>query len=134
LRYDHSFNASSGSNSHIEIKVRRWHAVLETTYFEVHQPELAEGADDGQEARFEQGQDVGLLAQRRFPGGVFVGFEHGVADALANTLDLMDNSSVPAIFEATFQHSNLLVRVDILQRRPRNRWHRQTGPRRRRSR
>jgi hypothetical protein len=34
----------------------------------------------------------------------------------------MDNSSAPAIYEATFQHANLLVRVDILQRRPNNRW------------
>ena len=95
---------------------------LKRLYFQVYQPELAEEADEGQEARLEQGQEVGLLAQRRFPGGVLVGFEDGIADALANTAALMDDSSVPAIFEATFQHSNLLVRVDILQRRPRNRW------------
>jgi predicted RecB family nuclease len=91
-------------------------------YFQVHQPELAEEADEDQEARLEQGQEVGLLAQKRFPGGVFVGFEAGIDEARANTASLIDNSSVPAIFEATFQHANLLVRVDVLQRRPRNRW------------
>jgi predicted RecB family nuclease len=95
---------------------------LKRLYLEIHQPELAKAADDGQEARLEQGQEVGLLAQKRFPDGVVVGFEEGIGDALARTAALMDDASVPAIFEATFQHSNLLVRVDILQRRPKNRW------------
>lgn len=95
---------------------------LKRLYLEIHQPELAEAADDGQEARLEQGQEVGLLAQKRFPDGVVVGFEEGIGDAHARTAALMDDASVPAIFEATFQHSNLLVRVDILQRRPKNRW------------
>ena len=122
VRYDRSGNASTSSDSAIQIQVRRWRPVPETTLFQVHQPELAEEADEGQEARLEQGHEVGLLAQSRFPGGVLVGFEKGIDDALAITAALMDDSSVPAIFEATFQHSNLLVRVDILQRRPGNRW------------
>lgn len=95
---------------------------LKRLYFQVHQPELAEGVDEGQEARLEQGNQVGLLAQERFPGGVFVGLEDGIDNALAKTAVLLNDSSVPAIFEATFQHSNLLERVDILQRRPGNRW------------
>jgi predicted RecB family nuclease len=95
---------------------------LKRLYFEVHQPELAEEVEEGQEARLEQGNEVGLLAQSRFPGGAFVGFEAGLGEALAKTAALMDDQSVPAIFEATFQHANLLVRVDVLQRRPQDRW------------
>jgi predicted RecB family nuclease len=95
---------------------------LKRLYFQVHQPELAEGPDEGQSARLEQGDEVGLLAQSRFPGGVFVGFDRDLDDALAQTAALMENPSVPAIYEATFRHSNVLVRVDILQRRPGNRW------------
>jgi len=95
---------------------------LKRLYFQVHQPELAEEENEGQESLFEQGEAVGLLAHGRFPGGVLVGFENGVADALAHTAALIDDSSVPAIFEATFQHENSLVRVDILQRRPNNSW------------
>ena len=95
---------------------------LKRLYFQVYKPEIAEEADEGQEARLEQGQDVGLLAQRRFANGILVGFEGGIDEAIARTATLMDDPSVPAIFEATFQHSNLLVRVDILQRRPKNRW------------
>ena len=95
---------------------------LKRLYFQIYQPELAEAGDEGQEARLEQGNEVGLLAQARFPGGVFVGSEHGLDGALAQTTSLLVDSSVPAIFEATFQHQGVLVRVDILQRRPRNRW------------
>ena len=95
---------------------------LKRAYLKVHSPELADEVDEGQEARLVQGQQVGLLAQKRFSKGVSVGFEGGIEAALANTAALMDDSSVPAIFEATFQHSDLLVRVDILQRRPEGRW------------
>ena len=95
---------------------------LKRLYFQIHQPELAEEADEGQDARFEQGHEVGWLAQSKFPGGVLTGLEHGIDGALTETAALLENLSVHAIFEATFLHSNLLVRVDILQRRPGNRW------------
>jgi predicted RecB family nuclease len=95
---------------------------LKRLYFQIYQPELAEAGDEGQEARFEQGNEVGLLAQSRFPGGVFVSSEHGLDGALAQTVSLLQDSSVPVLFEATFQHQGVLVRVDILQRRPGNRW------------
>ena len=73
---------------------------LKRLYLQVHQPELAEEADEGQEARLEQGQEVGLLAQRRFSGGAFVDFEEGIDTALAKTAALMNDPSIPAIFEA----------------------------------
>ena len=95
---------------------------LKRLYYQIYQPELAEQADESQQARLEQGNEVGLLARSRFPGGVFVGSEHGLDGALAQTDCLLDDSSVPAIFEAIFQHQGVLVRVDILQRRPGNRW------------
>ena len=63
-----------------------------------------------------------MLAQAKFPGGISVPFGDRIEDALARTAALMKDPTVPAIFEATFQHTNLLVRVDILQRRPKNRW------------
>src|ERR1035438_3360435 len=95
---------------------------LKRLYFEIHQPQLAEEADEEQLTRLEQGHEVGLLAQGRFPCGVLVGFEQGMDATLEITSGLMEDSSVPAIFEATFCHSNVLVRVDVLQRRPGNRW------------
>ena len=95
---------------------------MKRLYLQIYQPELAEAGEEGQAARLEQGNDVGLLAQARFPGGVFVDAEHGLDGAMAQTASLLEDSSVPAIFEATFQHQGVLVRVDILQWRPGNRW------------
>jgi hypothetical protein len=34
----------------------------------------------------------------------------------------LSNGEIPAIFEATFEHDNVLVRVDVLQRQPGNSW------------
>src|SRR6188768_276492 len=48
---------------------------MKRLYYQIHQPELAGPTDESQEARLEQGNEVGLLAQSRFPRGVLVGFE-----------------------------------------------------------
>lgn len=95
---------------------------LKRLYFQFHQPELADEPDDGLVARLEEGQEVGVLAQSKFLGGVLISLENGIDEALATTAALVEDTSVPAIFEATFYHSNVLVRVDILHRRPGNRW------------
>ena len=43
--------------------------------------------------------------------------EHTELDkALQQTKELVANSAIPAIFEATFQHDDVLVRVDVLKR------------------
>src|ERR1035438_3008396 len=96
---------------------------LKRLYLEIHQPDLAGDIDDGQEARLEEGQEVGRLAQTAFPRGALVDSGPLELDAaLRRTAALIADPSVPAIFEATFQYSNVLVRVDILQRRRRDSW------------
>jgi len=95
---------------------------LKRLYLSVHQPELAGEPDEQQTSRFTQGNEVGLLAQRRFREGVTVGFEQGAAAALTETAALLQNPSVGAIFEGAFLHRNTLVRVDVLERRRGNRW------------
>ncbi len=83
-------------------------------YLEVHQPELAEDVDDG---RMEQGMDVGSLARQMFPGGVVVAADYKhLSNAIRDTRELIANPEVPAIFEATFEHSGVLVRTDVLRR------------------
>jgi hypothetical protein len=44
------------------------------------------------------------------------------AAAVARTSALMADRSVPAIFEAAFEHSGVRIRVDVLERRPRGCW------------
>lgn len=63
---------------------------LKRLYLEVHAPDLAEDLDEATEAILSQGQEVGLLAQRAFPGGVAVQSGHDELDkALARTQELI---------------------------------------------
>jgi hypothetical protein len=69
------------------------------------------------------GLEIGRMARLLFPGGVLVEekpWEHGAA--VKRTAALMADRSVPAIFEAAFDHSGLRVRVDVLERLPRGYW------------
>lgn len=63
------------------------------------------------------------MAHALFPGGVLVAekpWEH--AKAMARTAGLMADRSVPAIFEAAFEHAGVKVRVDVLERLARGYW------------
>jgi len=83
-------------------------------YLEVRHPELAGDVDDG---RMEQGTEVGALARQMFAGGVLVAADHGhLSDAIRDTRELVANPEVPVLFEATFEHSGVLVRTDVLKR------------------
>ncbi|PCI41451.1 MAG: hypothetical protein COB46_03535 [Rhodospirillaceae bacterium] len=66
---------------------------------------------------------VGQIAHQLFPGGVIVNeqaWEH--EEAVRQTLSLMKDKSVPAIFEAAFEFDGVRVRVDVLERLGRGRW------------
>ena len=96
---------------------------LKRLYLEVHQPELAAEPDEQSVAVFEQSHEVGRWAQKMFPGGVLI--EAGpeeVDKALQQTEQAVAGKNYPAIFEATFTHDDILARVDILERRARNKW------------
>jgi hypothetical protein len=86
-------------------------------YLQVHQPELAAQPDESQQARFDQGTEVGRVARGGFPEGVLVDAEYTEMNkTLAQTSRLVTGGKVPAVFEATFDHEKVLVRVDVLQR------------------
>src|ERR1700693_696855 len=95
---------------------------LKRLYFQVHQPELAAEPDAAAETIIEQGREVGLLARQMFPGGVEVRSEGGLDQAIRATREIIGNRDVPAIFECTFKHNGVLVRVDVLHRRKDGRW------------
>jgi hypothetical protein len=90
---------------------------LKRLYLQVHESELAAEPDEASKAVMEQGHQVGLEAQKAFPGGVTVKAGPAELDkAIKATRDLVANSEAPAIFEATFQHGDVLVRTDVLKR------------------
>jgi predicted RecB family nuclease len=90
---------------------------LKRLYLQVHGPELAAKPDAAVEAIIEQGRQVGMLARQLFPGGTEVRNDSGLDHAIRATRELIANREVPAIFEGTFEHGGVLVRVDILHRR-----------------
>jgi len=81
-----------------------------------YQPELKDEADEALEARFRSGHEVGSLAKGLFPGGVEVPYDGlSYAEQLAMTRKLLAEGR-ETIYEASFQHDGIFVKVDILHR------------------
>lgn len=121
---DQAAGAAADRNVAAQPNARRGHGLSKSkiTAFEQcprklwlgrHRPDLAI-ADDGAEARFATGHEVGELACSLLPTGVMVEAEPDLAAAVARTRELIDGGWSEPIFEATFQHDGVLVRVDVL--------------------
>jgi hypothetical protein len=86
-----------------------------------HGPDQPPGRRDSRRARFER--DVLYLARKAFPGGVTVELGSGEhLQAVASTRELMARKGIPAIFEGGFTYEGIKVRVNVLERRPAERW------------
>jgi hypothetical protein len=69
------------------------------------------------------GLEIGRKAHLLFSGGTTVEdqpWKH--AQAVARTTALMDDKSIPAIFEAAFEHDGIRIRVDVLERLDGDTW------------
>jgi hypothetical protein len=81
-----------------------------------YKPELRTLPDEALQAIFDAGTDVGLLAQKLFPGGIAIDFEDSsFPEKIEKTKALMERG-VKTIYEATFQYDGVLVMVDILHK------------------
>jgi len=87
------------------------------------EPELATEAGAADQGQLEMGQEIGRHAHALFPGGMLVeeeAWRHG--EAIARTRAVLEDSSVPAIFEAAFEHDGIRIRVDVLERLAESSW------------
>ena len=83
-------------------------------YLSVHHPELAVNSSDMQ-SRFHIGNAVGDLARRQYADGILIGDEHNnLRQALEQTQQVLRDYPGKPIFEATFQHEDMLIRADLL--------------------
>lgn len=83
-------------------------------YLSVHHPELAK-ISSGMQSSFQIGHQVGELARQLFPDGMMVGDEsNNLREALIQTEQLIRDYPEKPLFEATFQHGDMLIRTDIL--------------------
>lgn len=85
-------------------------------YFEKHHPELRDELTADAKARFTAGNQVGELARDLFPGGVLVPYvKDNFAIQFKRTSDAIE-SGKKAIYEASFEHDSIVVKVDILRK------------------
>lgn len=82
-------------------------------WLSVHRPELAEETA-AVTAGFHVGHEVGALACALLPGGHMVEAEDGLSAAVEETATLLASGWDRPIFEATFVHEDVLVRVDLM--------------------
>jgi hypothetical protein len=82
-------------------------------YLEVHQPELAEGSDSTEQVQW-WGFEVLKVARALHQGGILVGHDHDLTQALTQTSELLRRKSSSPLFEATFEHDGVLIRSDVL--------------------
>ncbi|TLM80172.1 MAG: DUF2779 domain-containing protein [Actinobacteria bacterium] len=91
-------------------------------WFSVHERELADPLSYSSKRRFERGSEIGVLAQGLWPDGVTIEATHlQPLDALEQTREALA-AGAPALFEAAFEHEDVFVRVDALERLADGRW------------
>lgn len=81
-----------------------------------NRPKLKSKPSAAQQSAFENGTDVGILAQKLFHGGIEVpydGLTH--AEQLSRTQELIADGAT-TIYEATFSFDNVFVKVDVLHK------------------
>ncbi|MDH3304957.1 MAG: DUF2779 domain-containing protein [Gammaproteobacteria bacterium] len=84
-------------------------------YLEKHHPELGE-ISARMESLFATGREVGRVSQQVYgaAGSIEIPFSRNLSLMLRQTKALIDGGADFPIFEATFQHDDVLVRVDVL--------------------
>ncbi len=77
---------------------------------------LRTSSDESQQAIFDTGTNVGLLARKLFPNGKEIIFKEGSFNKEIKDTKELINEGVKTIYEATFSHNNVLIMVDILHK------------------
>ncbi len=91
-------------------------------WLSVHRRDLAPPVTEAQQAVFDQGTEVGRVAQGLFPGGTEVTEDYlHAAQALASTRRLLAEGA-GTLYEPAFQFDGGFARVDILARGDDGRW------------
>lgn len=92
-------------------------------WYDTNEPELAEPPDIGLQSIFDTGHEVGLLACKRYPDGHMIAHDHRhIREALEETQQILESGSASVLFEPAFEHEDVIVRPDILQKLPDGSW------------
>ena len=85
-------------------------------YLLKYHPELKGPVPPSREALFQSGSEVGIIAQRLFPGGVEIPFEPGTYDKQIRLTQEAIANGAKTIYEASFNYDGIFVKVNILHR------------------
>ncbi len=81
-----------------------------------HRKDLRTAPEAFQESIMEAGTEFGILARKRWPGGVLIDADHmHPEEALAQTKAALD-AGANVLYEAAFLFDDVLVRVDVMER------------------
>jgi len=93
------------------IKGMQCHKAL---WLQTHRPDLQDEVSSSQQAVFDAGTNVGILAQGLFPGGIEISFDGlSIAEQLAMTQAEIQKGT-KTIYEAAFNFDGIFCKVDIL--------------------
>lgn len=92
-------------------------------WYQCYDRKLATPASPTQQAIFDMGHEVGLLATKLYPAGLYVSEDYmHHQEAQKTTESPITNPDVSAIFEGAFVFDDIRIRVDILERKSNDRW------------
>ena len=81
-------------------------------YLSKNPPPIEIPPDPDQEAKFQMGREVGLLARQLFPGGTEVLFSNlSLSDQVSKTKELID-AGADIIYEAAFAFDDIFIKAD----------------------
>ncbi len=85
-------------------------------YLHKYHPELKDDIPPSREAVFETGAEVGILARGLFPGGINIPYERDGIKKQAELTKHAIEKGISTIYEASFQHNGVFVKIDILRK------------------
>lgn len=85
-------------------------------YLHKYHPELRDEISEEQEALFQTGFDVGKYAQKLFPNGIEIPYDETSHVAQLEMTQAEIEKGTKTIYEATFSHDDIFVKVDILHK------------------
>lgn len=91
-----------------------WRQCPKRLWLQIHKPEVMD-VGENVERGFHIGYEVGDVARTLYPNGILIENDDDLKAALAATQVALTENPLHTIFEATFQHQGVLVRVDILK-------------------
>ncbi|MCZ8093067.1 MAG: DUF2779 domain-containing protein [Acidovorax sp.] len=94
-------------------RIAAWRQCPRKLWLQVHRPDLLDVSEEAERGH-QIGYEVAEVARSLFPNGVLIEGEADLQSALDATRSAMQQFPDRPLYEATFQHDNVLVQADLL--------------------